>query len=147
MPRFREQLQRHSVAIISLFVAVCSLAYNTWRNEASEENRNIRTAGIELLVTLGELDRTLLHAQWGVPDSQADDTFMHVRSGWAYVLTIRDLGRLVPEPAATSTAGLHEDWQAMAGRLGDDDTTAFDTISSSIDKARNATLSVLDSLD
>ena len=42
--RFREQLQRNAVALISLFVAVSSLSYNTWRNEQSEFNRNQRQA-------------------------------------------------------------------------------------------------------
>jgi hypothetical protein len=29
----REQIHRNAVALISLFIAVSSLAYNTWRNE------------------------------------------------------------------------------------------------------------------
>jgi len=37
--RFLEQVRRNSVALISLVVAVTSLSYNTWRNEATEHNR------------------------------------------------------------------------------------------------------------
>lgn len=48
----KEQLQRNTVAIISLAVAVTSLGYNTWRNEASEHNRNQRLVSIELLLML-----------------------------------------------------------------------------------------------
>jgi len=33
MYRLREQLQRHSVALISLVVTISSLAYNSWRND------------------------------------------------------------------------------------------------------------------
>ena len=38
----RPQLHNNAVALISLFVAVSSLAYNTWRNETTEAQRNIR---------------------------------------------------------------------------------------------------------
>lgn len=38
----REQFRRNAVALISLAIAVTSLGYNTWRNEASEHNRNQR---------------------------------------------------------------------------------------------------------
>jgi CBS domain-containing protein len=33
--------------------------YNTWRNESTERNRNIRTATFEILTKLGELERAL----------------------------------------------------------------------------------------
>ena len=49
-----EQLRRNTVALISLVVAISSLSYNTWRNEATEENRNLRVAAFEILLKLGE---------------------------------------------------------------------------------------------
>jgi hypothetical protein len=39
------QLRDNLVAITSLVVALSALGYNTWRNERTERNRNIRTAG------------------------------------------------------------------------------------------------------
>ena len=45
------------VALISLAVAVTGLGYNTWRNEASEHNRNQRLVSIELLLMLGDLQQ------------------------------------------------------------------------------------------
>lgn len=51
----KEQLRRNVVPLISLTVAVASLGYNTWRNEASEHNRNQRVMSIEVLRNLGEL--------------------------------------------------------------------------------------------
>jgi hypothetical protein len=53
---------QRSVVFISLAVALSSLAYNSWRNEKTEDNRNIRTAGVELLLTLGELERVIFSA-------------------------------------------------------------------------------------
>ena len=49
MRTFREQLRSNAVALISLTVALSSLGYNTWRNERTEHNRNIRAAAFEIL--------------------------------------------------------------------------------------------------
>ena len=46
--RFIEQVRRNLVALISVFIAVSSLSYNTWRNEESEHNRNQRMASFEV---------------------------------------------------------------------------------------------------
>ena len=87
MSNISDQIRRHSVALISLFVALSGLAYNTWRNEQTEENNNIRTAGIELLLLLGEFDRVVFHRQY-----DNDPVLGNPRTGWSLVLTIRDLG-------------------------------------------------------
>lgn len=39
------QLRENSVALTSLLLVVIGLAYNTWRNEQTEFNDNIRAAG------------------------------------------------------------------------------------------------------
>ena len=57
-----EQIRRNAVALISLVVAVTSLGYNTWRNEASEGNRNQRWASFEVLLELGELRQLMERA-------------------------------------------------------------------------------------
>lgn len=66
----RRQLKRHSVALISLFVALASLGYNTWRNETSELHRNRRQAAFH--------------------DSRTWVT------GWGKVAAIRDLTSVLP---------------------------------------------------
>ena len=43
------------MALISIFIAVSALAYNTWRNETTEEQRNIRHAAFRVLEDLGEV--------------------------------------------------------------------------------------------
>jgi hypothetical protein len=127
--------------LISLLIALSSLAYNTWRNEQTEENRNVRTAGIELLLKLGELDRVVFYSHY-----DRDSERGNPRSGWAYALTIRDLASLMHEPAVTSSNALIETWQQDWSGLGSDDRAA-DNISDSIDQARNDVLAVLASLD
>lgn len=147
--KFSEQVRRHSVALISLAVAISSLAYNSWRNEQSEANRNIRTAGIELLIKLGELDRVLLHAQYGKDAGSEDsnETMAYIRTGWAYVLTVRDLGSLTTKPAKSSSLELYEIWRVNFDHLGESDEKASDAVSDGIDQVRSDVLEVMAALD
>ena len=141
MNTVKSQISRHSVALISLIIALSSLAYNTWRNEQTEENRNVRAAGIELLLKLGELERVVFYSHY-----DRDNERGNPRSGWAYALTIRDLASLMHEPAISSSTELIANWQQNWSGLGSDDAAAS-SISDSIDRARNDVLAVLASLD
>ncbi len=85
-----DQVRQHLVAIISLAVALSSLGYNTWRNELTEANRDVRAAGIEFLVKLGESDEVVFFSYF-----EYDLERCNSHSGWAYVLTIKDLGGLM----------------------------------------------------
>ena len=49
------QVRENAVALISLLTAVIALSYNTWRNENTESQRNIRQASFHVLESLGEL--------------------------------------------------------------------------------------------
>src|SRR5882757_4094648 len=64
MSSIREQVRNNSVALISLFIALSSLGYNTWRNERTERNRNIRTATFEILTKLAEFERVVFLAHY-----------------------------------------------------------------------------------
>ena len=141
MVPFREQLRRHSVALISLTVALTSLGYNTWRNERTEANRNVRTAGIEMLLVLGELEQVAFFLTYD-PESGRGNP----REGWAYVLTARDLSSLTPEPAASAVNTLLQRWDADWDKLGGD-KAAGERVSAAIDEARASTLTVLANLD
>ncbi len=137
----RQQLRQNTVALISLVVAVSSLGYNTWRNEQTEANRNVRTAGIQLLLKVGELDRVVFDSHYG-----RDPIRGNPRQGWAYALTIRDLGTLTPEPARSASASLFDTWSRDFDGLGSDDEAA-QRISEAIDRARNDMLVALAALD
>jgi hypothetical protein len=143
----KDQLKRHSVALISLVIAITSLAYNTWRNEQTEANRNIRTAGIALLIKLGDLDRIAIHEQYGDPSGTDTSLSMNVRDGWALVLTARDLGSITAEPAITSSGELFETWSTEFERLGEPDAAAYESVSAAIDALRADVLQVLQALD
>ena len=147
MPTFTEQLRRHSVALISLTVAIVSLAYNTWRNEQSETNRNIRTVGVEAYLKVGELERSLLFSAYG-NDNMSD----YLKNGWAAALAARDLGMLLPEPARSATLNLFEAWNtgslelAEASSQRERDSVAG-PINASIDSTKAAVLEVVARLD
>ncbi len=138
---FKNQMRQHSVALISLAIALSSLAYNTWRNEQTEANRNVRAAGIELLLKLGELDRVVFFSHYDKAEVRGNP-----RSGWAYILTITDLAALTSEPPVNSSADLLRVWRENWPGLGKNDSSA-DLISAGIDQLRNDVLSVLAALD
>jgi len=137
----KNQIRQHSVALISLAVALSSLGYNTWRNEQTEANRNVRAAGIELLLKLGELDQVVFFSHF-----EHDTVRGNPRTGWAYVLTIKDLGALTNEPAMSSSKALVSAWEKHWSGLGQD-SGSQKIISASIEQLRADTHKVLVELD
>lgn len=140
--RFRDQLQRNSVALISLVIAITSLGYNTWRNEASEHNRNQRLLSIEVLRNIGELQQVVYHRHW---DKDVADKG-NPRTGWALVLSIRDLTQVldgkVPESGATLWKIWDRHWQQLGG-----DAAGYDSIIGAMDVVREQTHALLQGLD
>src|SRR6267378_3961564 len=141
MTSLRQQLRDNAVALISLVVALGSLTYNTWRNERTEHNRNVRTAAFELLTKLAELERVVFLAQY-----DRDVAGGNPRTGWTYVLVIRDLSELVPEDVPGQAANLRKVWAENWEGRGRDDEAAVDRIDDAITKLRATTLRMLRSL-
>ena len=139
---FQEQLQRNAVALISLAVAVTSLGYNTWRNEASEHNRNQRLVSIELLLMLGDLQRLTLDRHYG-KDIDAEAI---LREAWAKVLTIRDISMVAEGSVPVSAMHLYDVWSADYDQLGSG-TEAKDRIMVALNQVRQDSQDVLKSLD
>jgi len=138
----KDQLQRHSVALISIFIAVSSLSYNTWRNERTEYNRNQRLASFEVLLKLGELQELVYHNHY---DRDATDKG-NPRTGWALVLTIQDLAQILEAPLPDSAAKLAATWGEHWSRLGDERESA-DAIVDGIELVRIDTKNLLRNLD
>ena len=110
----RDQLRKNTVALISLAVAITGLGYNTWRNEHSERNRNLRFASFELLLKLGELEDLVFVNFW-----DCDSTLRgSPRTGWSLVRTIGDLALILdedgmPQHVATLQNVWEDNWQAL----------------------------------
>ena len=141
MTTLRQQLRSNAVALISLAVALTSLSYNTWRNERTEHNRNIRTANFEILGKLAELKRVVFLAQY-----DHDAASGNPRTGWTYVLVIQDLATVAPEPVPTRSAELQRAWSENWEGLGKDDEAAVNRIDDAIDRLREASLATIKTL-
>ena len=141
-PTFREQIRRNTVALISLAIAITSLGYNTWRNEASEHNRNQRLVSIQMLIMLGELQQVVLDRRYG-RDSEGKAV---LRKGWALVLTLRDIAMVADGDVPESAELLFEVWQRDSSSLGSSEA-AKQRIDQAVDAVRHDTHDILRSLD
>jgi len=110
---FKEQIRRNAVALISLVVAITSLSYNTWRNEASEDNRTQRLISIEVLMKLGELQKLVWHHHY---DKDTVDKG-NLRTGWTLVLVIKDISQVLDKPLPQSTYALWDTWNNRSNAL------------------------------
>ncbi len=140
--KLMDQLRRNRVALISLVVAIISLSYNTWRNEASEDNRTQRLVSIEILLKLADLQQLVWHNHY---DGDTENKG-NLRTGWAIVLTIKDIATILDSPMPESAEKLWVVWNDNNLQLGDS-TAAKDTIIMAIEKCRVDTLAVLQALD
>jgi hypothetical protein len=107
-----QQIRRNLLALLSLLVALSALSYNTWRNETSEQHRNIRAAEFEMLKELSELQQIIDYAYLR-QDLQHGD----LAKGLAHVLFIRDLAKLTPEPVDNSAQALLVAWNSDSDKL------------------------------
>ena len=135
------QFHRNLLAIISLVVALSALGYNTWRNELTEENRNVRFAGFEMLLHLGELQRISYLSHYDRDVARANP-----RDGWVEVLVIRDMSMLISEPLAGSAENLIDTWRENWVGLGTNDA-AIAAIDVRINEPRAEVLDHLKQLD
>lgn len=106
------QIHHDLLAIVSLVIAIIALSYNTWRDEASEQHRNIRAAEFEMLKELSELQEIIDYAYLH-QDAQRGD----LGKGLAHVLFIRDLASLTPEPVTKSAESLLLAWNGNSEKL------------------------------
>jgi hypothetical protein len=141
MASFREQLRNNAVALISLLVALTSLSYNTWRNERTEHNRNIRAAAFEILTKLAEFERVVFLAHY-----DRDKANGNPRTGWTYIIVINDLAEVVPGSVAPRAGALRDAWRANWEDLGKGDDRSLERIDRGITELREAALQELRSL-
>ena len=141
-----DQLRRNAVALISLILALTSLGYNTWRNETTERQRNIRHASFRLVEDLARLQsvaNTLVYAPERDRTAWVD--------GWGLVMSVDTLGRLLPEPVPSRTAALTRTWESAFEELSAPDRKAAlaadERIGEEIEATREAVVELLRSLD
>jgi hypothetical protein len=141
MTRILEQLRNDAVALTSLVVALFALGYNTWRNERTEHNYNIRMAAFEILTKLADFERVVFLAHY-----DRDPVNGNPRTGWTDIIVINDLAEVVPGPVAPRATALRDTWRDNWENLTKDGDTAIDRIDADITSLRAATLETLRSL-
>jgi hypothetical protein len=88
--QLKQQLKQNLLAILSIAIAINALAYNSWRNELSEENRNYREAGFEIMREAAHL-QYLIDTTTFAKDKQKADPI----DGWVRVNLIVALSELM----------------------------------------------------
>jgi hypothetical protein len=146
MTDMRRQIRDNLVAITSLVVALSALGYNTWRNERTERNRNVRVAGIEMLQEIGSLQQVVFYAHFTEPEEGGErDSRGDPRMGWVDVFTISDLAEMMPPEVGREAAELRAVWEADSAALIESED-AFQRIDGAIEELRQATLAALRTL-
>jgi hypothetical protein len=136
----RKQIHDNLIALISVVIAISALGYNTWRNERTERNRNVRVAGIDMLREIGSLQQIIFYAHYAEGDERGDP-----RMGWADVAMISDLAALMPPDVMRDAEKLRDTWDADSDRLIEHDD-AYARIDGAIDSLRQTTLAELRAL-
>lgn len=140
--RIRDQLRRNAVALISLVIAITSLGYNTWRNEASEYNRNQRLISIEVLRNLGDLQQVIYHNVWDMDVAGRGNP----RTAWVHVLAVRDLAQLLDGDVSASALSLFEVWGSEWDELGPGNDS-YRSVIDALERVRADTHALLRDLD
>ena len=157
MQTILQQIRANSVAIISLMTAVIALSYNTWRNQTTEAQRNVRQAAFRVLENLGELQEVVNYRYYYFPFEQAQQREGELRlRGYGSASMARDLMYLMPPPAPAAGKNLFMHWNEQVNslaELGSDGRhsaaakTAEETLTDAIKQSRVAVIQLLEQLD
>ncbi|MCG8498052.1 MAG: hypothetical protein MI796_18650 [Enterobacterales bacterium] len=127
------------ISVISLIIAISALGYNTWRNEVSEHNRNIRASGFELLKASAKL-QLLVDRQFYEDNSQASPI-----EGWTRSNFIVALSQVMPEQVKANGVRLKatwsENWQSL--NISEDANKAISTANKQLETSIIAALAAL----
>lgn len=134
------QLRANIVAITSVIVALTGMAYNTYRNEKTEVNHNVRAAAFETLKNLGETQILVDYAHFK-KDRDRGDT----RLGWGKMTLIHDLSQVLPPPGPAEADQLLAAWRDNVDTL-ENDAESMIKITDEIQRLRLTTIDILNHL-
>lgn len=138
--RILSQIRANIVAICSIIVALSGMAYNTWRNEKTEINHNVRAAAFETLKNLGEAQTIIEYAHFKKDRALGDPV-----QGWGRMILIHDLAQVLPPPGPADAERLWQAWRDNVEGLGTRDE-AMVRIADEIQLLRLTTLETLAAL-
>ena len=134
------QLKANIVAITSVIVALTGMAYNTYRNERTEINHNVRAAAFETLKNLGEVQIVVDYAHFKKDRVRGDP-----RLGWGRMTLIHDLSQVLPAPGPEEADALLAAWRNNVDTL-EDNSDSMIRITDEIQRLRLTTLDILNHL-
>ncbi len=141
------QIKSNSVALISLTVALVSLAYNTWRNEQTEANRNVRVAAFQLMEDLVELQSVVLYSRFAQHDDDAKPGGPgDFRKGWVQVLAIKNLSYNMPEEVNEAVLALEKQWEDKFDTYSTNQQD-YDSLDNAIERTKDEVLEAIMALD
>jgi len=123
LQNIKKQLKDNLLAILSVLIAISALAYNSWRNEASEENRNYRSAGFEIMREAAHLQYLVDTATYSESSQKYD-----VINGWVKVNLILSLSELMMPDVKVQATNLKQVWDENGESLNTN-VTANENIS------------------
>lgn len=141
-PRPVRDVSGRALALIALAVALTGMAYNTWRNETSEAQRNMRQACFMLIEESAALQQ-IVDLRFGGHDRSKSSW----ASAWGKATLIRDLGELAPPRTGQEAQHVYEIWRQRAHQIDERNPLAEDEISDAIERMRRQTLEDLRGLD
>ncbi|MBP6751218.1 MAG: hypothetical protein KA144_16415 [Xanthomonadaceae bacterium] len=141
-PRPVRDVSGRALALIALAVALTGMAYNTWRNETSEAQRNVRQACFMLLEESAALQQ-IVDLRFGGHDRSKSSW----ASAWGKATLIRDLGELAPSRTGQEAQHVYEIWSQRAHQIDERNPLAEDELSDAIERMRRQTLEDLRGLD
>jgi hypothetical protein len=131
--------------------------YNTWRNETTESQRNVRHASFRVLENLGQLQEVVDYRHYFLPQGDSPQTEAELcLRGYGSAAMIRDLMNPMPDPAPAVGQQLHRLWNGHVdnlpqltadGRRSDAATRAERELTSAVEDTRMAIVEVLKSLE
>ena len=134
------QIRANIVAITSVIVALTGMGYNTYRNEKTEINHNVRAAAFETLKNLGEAQIDVEYAHFKKDRLLGDPT-----QGWARLTYIRDLAQVLPPPGPGEADMLLAAWRDNVETL-ENNTEAMIRITDEIQRLRLTSIEILNHL-
>jgi hypothetical protein len=130
------------LAFVSIAVALIGLAYNTWRNESTEAQRNVRQACFIILEESAALQQLVQIRFYGA--DQSSSTWV---AAWGKASLIRDLGMLAPSRTGQEAQTVFNAWSKHAKAIDQRNPLAEDEVSDAIERLRRQTLQDLRELD
>ncbi len=133
----KQQVKQNSIALLSIMIALLSLANNTWQFEQSEINRNIRTASFETLKALNDLQLVVDYAFYENQQEHGNPIV-----GWSHVLYIESISPAVSAQSSQQAQSLKQIWQQHWQQISSHQQSV-DKITQAIMQVRSSVLDAL----